>query len=204
MGRKKVMTASNASAYVLLAVGAVVLINLIGTRVFGRLDLTESHVYTLAPGSKAIVANLPRHIADRECQTIAQKTGWAASYFAVEQVTNSRGPGNLVMIELESEHLTEVFTGFGQRGVRAEQVALDALQSARQYLAAHVPVGHYLADQLMLPLGIGAYQGSGGGTFRTMPLSGHATTHLESLRQFMDLSIAVEQSGRTDCTVRLA
>jgi gliding-associated putative ABC transporter substrate-binding component GldG len=62
MGRKKVLTASNATAYVLLAVGVVVLVNLIGTRVFGRLDLTESHVYTLAPGSKAIVANLPDYV----------------------------------------------------------------------------------------------------------------------------------------------
>src|SRR6266496_3036952 len=51
MGRRKVLTASNASAYVLLTVGAVVLINLIG-----------NHVYTLAPGSKAIVANLPDYV----------------------------------------------------------------------------------------------------------------------------------------------
>jgi gliding-associated putative ABC transporter substrate-binding component GldG len=62
MGRHKLLTASNASLYVLLTVGAVVLINLIGTRVFGRLDLTENHVYTLAPGSKAIVANLPDYL----------------------------------------------------------------------------------------------------------------------------------------------
>ena len=55
MGRHKIASASNAGAYVLLTVAAVVLINLIGTRVFGRVDLTENHVYTLAPGSKAIV-----------------------------------------------------------------------------------------------------------------------------------------------------
>ena len=60
MGRKKVMSASNATAYVLLTIGAVVLVNLIGTRVFGRLDLTENHVYTLAPGSKEIVAQPAR------------------------------------------------------------------------------------------------------------------------------------------------
>ena len=35
-----------------LVIGAVVPVNLIGTRVFGRLDLTENHVYTLAPASK--------------------------------------------------------------------------------------------------------------------------------------------------------
>src|SRR5580765_200226 len=62
MGRQKLASASNATAYVLLAVGAVVLVNLIGTRVFGRLDLTENHAYTLAPGSKAIVANLPDYL----------------------------------------------------------------------------------------------------------------------------------------------
>src|SRR4029078_2113051 len=59
MWRNKGLTASNASAYVLLTIGAIVLINLIGTRVFGRLDLTENHVYTLSPGSKAIVGALP-------------------------------------------------------------------------------------------------------------------------------------------------
>jgi len=62
MGRKKLLSASNASAYVLLTVGAVVLINLIGTRVFGRVDLTENHVYTLAPGSKQIVEKLPDYL----------------------------------------------------------------------------------------------------------------------------------------------
>jgi gliding motility-associatede transport system auxiliary component len=62
MGRHKLLSASNASAYVLLSIGAVVLINLIGTRVFGRLDLTENKNYTLSPGSKAIVANLPDYL----------------------------------------------------------------------------------------------------------------------------------------------
>jgi gliding-associated putative ABC transporter substrate-binding component GldG len=62
MGRQKLATASNASAYVLLTIGAVVLINLIGTRVFGRVDLTENHVYTLAQGSKDIVSKLPDYL----------------------------------------------------------------------------------------------------------------------------------------------
>jgi gliding-associated putative ABC transporter substrate-binding component GldG len=62
MGRKKLATASNASAYVLLTIGAVVLVNLIGTRVFGRVDLTENHVYTLAQGSKDIVSKLPDYL----------------------------------------------------------------------------------------------------------------------------------------------
>jgi len=62
MGRKKIASASNSGAYVLLTIGALVLLNLIGTRVFGRVDLTENHIYTLAPASKKIVASLPDYL----------------------------------------------------------------------------------------------------------------------------------------------
>jgi RNA 3'-terminal phosphate cyclase len=114
----------------------------------------------------------------------------------------SRGPGNVVMIELEAEHVTEVFTGFGQRGVRAEVVAMQALREAKEYLAADVPVGTHLADQLMLPLGIGAYLGPGGGVFRTMGLSLHSTTHLEILRRFLGISVHVDREDNGNCVVR--
>ncbi|NLE38113.1 MAG: RNA 3'-terminal phosphate cyclase [Pirellulaceae bacterium] len=152
---------------------------------------------------RAMVANLPRHIAERECQTIAEKTAWDESCFSVEEVRGSRGPGNVVLIELESDSLTEVFTGFGQIGVPAEAVARRALDDARAYLAAGVPVGRYLADQLMLPLGIGAHFGTGGGAFRTMALSLHATTHIEVLRRFLEINIAAEQQARDDVMVRI-
>ena len=64
------------------------------------------------------------------------------------------------MIELHFQRVTEVFTGFGQRGVRAENVAQQAWEAADRYLQSDVPVGQYLADQLLLPLGIAVYQGS--------------------------------------------
>jgi RNA 3'-terminal phosphate cyclase (ATP) len=83
------------------------------------------------------------------------------------------------LIELEAEHVTEVFTAFGRLSVCAEDVAKEALCQAEEYLRAGVPVGKHLADQLMMPPGIGAYLGSGGGVFRTMGLSLHSTTHLE-------------------------
>ena len=59
MTQRKRASASNAAAYVLLTIGAVIALNLIGTRVFGRLDLTENKVYTLSKASKDIVATLP-------------------------------------------------------------------------------------------------------------------------------------------------
>ncbi len=150
----------------------------------------------------AVVAHLPRHIAERECRTIAQQPGWDTASFGIGEVKDSRGPGNAVMIELEAEHVTEVFTAFGQLGVRAEDVAREALRLAEEYLAAGVPVGKYLADQLVLPLGIGACLGGGGGLFRTMDLSLHATTHLEILRRFLEIAVQVDREDEGNCLVR--
>ena len=150
-----------------------------------------------------MVAHLPRHIGDRECRVIAEKTGWGDGCFMVDMVEHSRGPGNVVLIELESENMTKVFTGFGQIGVRAEAVATRVLDEARDYLAAGVPAGKYLADQLLLPLGIGADFGTGGGVFRTMALSLHATTHLEVLHRFLELDAKIEQEGRDNVVVRI-
>lgn len=56
---KKRGSASNAVLTTLFVVGAVVVINLIGTRVFGRVDLTEQKIYTLSQSSKDLVKNLP-------------------------------------------------------------------------------------------------------------------------------------------------
>ena len=62
MERKKRLSASNATAYVILTIGAIVAINLISTRLFGRIDLTQNKVYTLSPASKDVVRNLPDYL----------------------------------------------------------------------------------------------------------------------------------------------
>ncbi len=172
------------------------------TSKLGKMDLIERGE-PAARRVRALVANLPRHIAERECRTIAKKADWHEAVFSVEEVSHARGPGNAVLIELQFEHLTEVFAAFGKIGVRAETVALRALGEARTYLAAGVPVGTHLADQLLLPLGIGAYLGSGGGAFRTTALSQHATTHIDLLHRFLDIAVGVERAGPEGFVVRV-
>jgi RNA 3'-terminal phosphate cyclase (ATP) len=167
-----------------------------------RLELTERGEIR-ARRVRAIVANLPRHIAERECRTIAARTGWDESCFTIDEIRNTPGPGNAVMIEIESEPVTEVFVGFGRLGVKAEKVAMEALTPALAYLESGVPVGEYLADQIVLLLGIGAHQGDGGGVFRTGSLSAHTTTHLDVLRRFMDLKIDVTEEQDDRVTVRI-
>ncbi len=168
----------------------------------GRLELIERGEIA-ARRVWAVVANLPGHIAERECRTIAKKTGWDVSCFEIHEIADSPGPGNVVMIEIESTNVTELFTGFGERGVRAETVAARVLDSALRYADVNVPIGENLADQLMLPLGIGAYQRTGGGVFRTLAPSQHSMTHIQVLKAFLDIKIRIQEDGCDDCTVRI-
>ncbi|HVV51916.1 MAG TPA: GldG family protein [Polyangia bacterium] len=62
MHQRKRLSASNATSFVVLTIGAVVAVNLIGTRLFGRLDLTQNKVYTLSDASKEIVRALPDYL----------------------------------------------------------------------------------------------------------------------------------------------
>ena len=138
----------------------------------------------------AIVAKLPDHIAQRELKVVHKKLGWTDDLLTVQQADESAGPGNIVMLEIASQHVTEVFTGFGELAVRAEAVAHKAVDEARAYLAAGVPVGQHMADQLLIPLALSAVEG-GGGKFRTLPPTRHTTTNIDVIQKFMDVAVSI-------------
>jgi RNA 3'-terminal phosphate cyclase (ATP) len=126
------------------------------------------------------VARLPAHIGQRELATLEQRLGWPADCLHTRTITRSASPGNVVLIELASEHLTELFSCVGERGVPAEQVASRVAAEVSAYLQAQVPVGEHLADQLLLPLALG-----NGGVFRTLEPSLHTRTQVEVIRSFL-------------------
>ncbi len=140
----------------------------------------------------ALVSRLPEHIGQRELDFIAGKTNWPPDAFQLQVLSATVGPGNVLILEVHSQHVTEVFTGIGRRGVPAEHVAEEALNEMREYVEAGVPVGYHLADQLMLPLGIAAWQTGHGGRFRTLALTLHSTTHMDILRTFLNCDITSE------------
>jgi len=121
--------------------------------------------------AEAYVSAIPIHVAQRELEVIGRTLGWPQEQLLLRGLPNDMGPGNALTITLEHEHVTEVFTGFGEKGVRAEAVAELAAFGARDYLSAVAPVGEHLADQLLLPMALGE-----GGSFVTA----HATPHLRS------------------------
>ena len=148
--------------------------------------------------ARALVSRLARQIGDRELAVVRSRLGWSDGELETVVLSEeSAGPGNALLLQIESEHVTEVFTGFGAVGVRAEAVAEKAVDEVRRYSAADVPVGPYLADQLLLPLAL-----SRGGSFRTLPLSRHAKTNIEVIRQFLGTSFEINGDRTVEVTVR--
>jgi RNA 3'-terminal phosphate cyclase (ATP) len=141
---------------------------------------------------RAIVANLPHAIGERELNRFAARTQWESSAFSLEAVLNSVGPGNALVAEVESDNVTEVFTGFGEKQVRAETVANACADEVLAYLATDAPVGPHLADQLVLLLAL-----AGRGWFRTMPPTNHTRTQLDVIDRFLGpvISCSEETSG---------
>jgi len=138
--------------------------------------------------AKSYVANLPEHIGHRELKVIRDGLGWDRNCLEVVTVKDAQGPGNIVTAEIQSEKITELFTGFGIKGVSAEKVSLHLAGEVREYLAAGVPVARHLANQLMIPMAL-----AGGGTFRTLSLTAHSTTNIEILKQFLDIQVDVTE-----------
>src|SRR6266568_1207968 len=77
-----------------------------------RLDLRERGEVR-AIHARALVAKLPRSIAERELAVLAQQLAWRGDWLHVETVAHARSPGNVVTLAIACEHITEVFTGFG-------------------------------------------------------------------------------------------
>ena len=146
----------------------------------------------------AAVANLPVNIANRELKVVREKLEWNRELLKVVEVENSQGPGNILTVEIESENINEVFTGFGERGVSAEKVANRTVKSVREYLVHDVPVGRHLADQLLIPMAM-----TGGGKFRTLSPSKHTTTNIEIIKKFLDVEIDINEYDQNQWEIEI-
>ncbi|MBN9657452.1 MAG: RNA 3'-terminal phosphate cyclase [Acidobacteria bacterium] len=138
----------------------------------------------------AIVANLPREIAEREVKTAARLLEWAPETQVIESTRDSAGPGNVVMVEVESRGVAEIFTAFGKVGLSAERVAKVAVQEAQEYLGSKAAAGEHLADQLLLPMAL-----TGAGSFTAVKLNRHAQTNMEVIRRFLPVRFECSEAG---------
>ncbi len=126
---------------------------------------------------RILLAGLPEKIAQREKRLLED----ALANAQVEIVTcPAAGQGNVMLVEVDHSDQCEVFTAFGQARLRPEAITRGLIDRVRDFLGAEVPVGPYLADQLVLPLAL-----AGAGRVRTVTPTAHTRTQLEVLRHFM-------------------
>ena len=156
-----------------------------------RLELLERGAIR-STRATAMVASLPSSIAQRELRVLERELSLDRTRAKSVEDRDSIGPGNLVQVEVESEQVTELFTGFGEKRVSAEAVAGRLAKEVRAYLESGAPVGEYLADQLLIPLAL-----AGAGSFVTTPLSPHSTTNIEVIEKFLPRKFHVDRSAET-------
>ncbi len=152
-----------------------------------EIDLTERGK-VLSKKATAMVSNLPFSIAERELAVVKKKLDWDEENLKADVVNGSPGPGNILTIAVETEMVTEVFTGFGERGVSSERVAKQTVKPVKEYLNSGAAVGRYLADQLLAPMAI-----AGAGKFRTLSPSRHTTTNIDIIKKFLDIDIEMTE-----------
>jgi RNA 3'-terminal phosphate cyclase (ATP) len=136
------------------------------------------------------LSKLTSDIAERELAIVREELYWRPDECGIEIVANPKGPGNALVLELEMEHLSAIFTGFGDRGRPSEEVAQQAVDAVKVWLAADVPVDEHLADQLLLPMAL-----AGSGSFRTTKPSLHMTTNVSIIQRFLSVPVQVDQES---------
>jgi RNA 3'-terminal phosphate cyclase (ATP) len=140
--------------------------------------------------AEAYVAALPIDIARRELEVIGRRLNWQPDQLLLRGLSNDVGPGNAVTITIEHGNVAEVFTGFGERGVSAEAVAEYASDKARHYIASSAAVDEHLADQLLLPMVLGA-----GGSFTSTAVSQHLRSNALVIAKFTGRRVAIQESA---------
>lgn len=80
-----------------------------------QIDLTERGEIISKMGN-AYFSNLSRKIVSRELTVIGKNLSLDESCLNTIQISNSVGPGNIVIISIESEHLTEFLWGLVKSG----------------------------------------------------------------------------------------
>ncbi len=150
--------------------------------------------------AESVVAGVHVNVAQRELERVADGMGWSGKQLRIVGLPADQGPGNVLLLTLEHEHVTEVFSSFGEKSLLAESVAKRLLNEVRAYLKTDAAVGEHLADQLLLPMAL-----AGGGAFSCSKVSQHALTNADVIARFLPVRINFEKHGLSHlCSVNAA
>ena len=129
--------------------------------------------------------------------------GWSGEQLRFGSVRQNEGPGNALLATLAYEHVTEVFTAFGEKSLSAEQVAHGLVKELRSFQKSEAAVGPHLADQLALLLALAAWQSRKAGAFTCSEVTEHTRTNCAVIERFLPVRFAIAES-RQACTVQVS
>ena len=153
-----------------------------------RGPLRDAYAECLAPG-------LPRRVAHRELEAVGRVLGWAPEQPITSAVRQNEGPGNALMATLVHEHVTELVTAFGEKGVSSEAVAASLSKEVQAFQRASGVLGPHLADQWMLPLALAVVATKKPASFTCIEMTDHATTNIGVIEAFLSVRFEVAESG---------
>ena len=154
-----------------------------------RLDLCERGE-AISQQALALTAGLAPTVAQRELSQVAKRLNWPAEALRPATIDPARGLGNVLLLEYVFEHVTEVFSAFGQVSLRAEKVADAAINQAADWLRSDAAVAEHLADQLLLPMAL-----AGGGSFTTPRMTDHLRSNIEVIELFLPVRFDCREEG---------
>jgi RNA 3'-terminal phosphate cyclase (ATP) len=144
----------------------------------------------LAVTGRAVVANLPAHIAQRmagRAREALAETG-AELDIGVEQV-RAACPGAGIFLAARYEHIVCGFSALGERGKPAERVAEEAAETLLAHRRSGAAIDRHLADQILLPL---TFAGGASG-YTAEAVTPHLRTNAYVIERFGLAEIRIEE-----------
>ena len=151
--------------------------------------LTSAPQWHALRGTAVVSNKLPRSIGAREIRKLLGSS-LRKKYSIESEVRHvqSPGPGNTVHISAESHGLRSMVETVGEKNLRAEDVAKNAVKRFQQFQALEVMVEEHLADQILLYMTL-----SKEGSFTTCKPSLHTNTNIKVLETLMDINFKIEE-----------
>lgn len=155
--------------------------------------------------AECLCPGLPGAVAARELAALGRALSWPPEALHHGHARQHEGPGNALMATLRYEHVTEVFTEFGARGIGADTVAARLVAQVREYQRSlddgesgngnGAALGPHLADQWALLLALALWQRGGEAVFTCSQATEHLRTNLAVIARFMPLDWQVQPRG---------
>jgi len=143
----------------------------------------------LAIRGLAAASQLPEHVAERQRQQALRRLKARHLKGEIEMLSPpSNGPGTMLFLIAECEHIVAGFNGYGRLRYPAEQVADDAAEAFGAYLSSKAAFDPHLADQVLLPLALTP----GASAYTTSEGTRHLTTVSWVIQQFIEREIVIE------------